>query len=149
MHFSTKCECCGHTSTAYTHKLGKNLVQALRQLVDWYEETKSPAHLQRHLNLTKTQYNNFQKLQYFNLVRNIPEGWLPTPLGIDFIYNRAMVLNTVATIENNVLSSLHGAWKTHKGKEPKLVSVRDIHLISYKTRSEYQLEKSRQLNLNR
>lgn len=65
MKYSETCSCCDHTVTAYTHILNKSLVEALIQLVDFYNVKKCKCRLQNDLNLTKNQYNNFQKLQYF------------------------------------------------------------------------------------
>lgn len=144
MKYQERCESCGHIKTAYTHKLNKLLCQSLRDLIDFYERTKSACNLQRDLNLTKSQYNNFQKLQYWLLVRRAPEGWYPTEHGINFIEGRIFIPNIVATLESEVLGTWHEAWKTHKGNKPKMVSIKDIFLAVWKPRSEYQLEKTGQ-----
>lgn len=147
MKYQEKCPHCGHTKTAFIHKLNKPLVKALRQLVDFYGENGSGCNLQRDLNLTKNQYNNFQKLQYFDLVFKCPEGWFPSAYGMSFILGSSMVFDKVATIESVVLPSYHEAWKTHKGSIPKPISVKEIDIDSWKNRQEYQSEKSRQTSL--
>lgn len=121
------------------------MVNALRQLVDWYESTKLPANLQKDLNLTKNQYNNFQKLQYFGVVQRTEKGWYPTVSGIEFIYGREKIPNRVATIESDVLPDGHPAWNTTE-KFPVLMGVTEIDHTSYKQRLEYQEEKSPQMS---
>jgi len=69
MKYKDTCHCCGHSITAYSHHINKPLVEALRQLVDHYEDRGIACNLQNHLRLTKNQYNNFQKLQHFDVVR--------------------------------------------------------------------------------
>jgi len=147
MKYQEKCPCCGHVRTAFIHKLNKPLVKALRQLVDFYGENKSGCNLQRDLNLTKNQYNNFQKLQYFDLVIKTPEGWLPSAVGMSFILGSCKSWDKVATIESTILNREHEAWKTHKGSVPKPISVQEIDVESWKNRQDYQSEKSRQTTL--
>lgn len=147
MNYQEKCPHCGHIKTAFIHKLNKQLVKALRQLVDFYGENGSGCNLQRDLNLTKNQYNNFQKLQYFDLVFKTKDGWFPTSVGMHFIFGSMSALNKVATIESVVLPSSHEAWKTHKGKIPEPVKVQEIDADSWKNREDYQAEKSRQTTL--
>jgi hypothetical protein len=147
MKYQEKCECCGHIKTAFMHSLNSPLVEALYQLVNFYEDNNRGCCLQDDLNLTKNQYNNFQKLQYFFLVQQTPNGWFPTQDGIKFIYGEHRVLNPVITLESQVLDIYHPAWKTARRRIPKLVGVEEIDNKFYKKRSEYQLEKSRQGNL--
>jgi len=99
--------------------------------------------LQRDLDLTKNQYNNFQKLQYFGLVSRTPKGWFPTPVGIGFIRGDIRVWDKVATLSNVALDSTHQAWKTAT-QLPVLVSVYDIDRESWKKKEEYREEKSSQ-----
>ncbi len=146
MKYQKECECCGHVITAYSHHLNKPLVQALKQLVVWYEDTKKPANLQANLNLSKNQYNNFQKLQYFGLVQRTEKGWYPTDIGFQFIYGEISVYNKVATFGKDILGYDHEAWKKVKVK-PQMVFVEDIDRDSYKTRVDYQNEKSKQKRL--
>jgi len=153
MNYKEKCECCQQQITAYTHNLNKPLVNALRQLVDFYQGTQIDhritgnfCNLARNLKLTHNQLANFQKLRYFDLVFNNKDGWVPTQLGIDFIHGLERVYSPVATFKNEKLPFSHEAWKTHKGA-PILVGVKDIDETSYKPREEYQQEKSNQANL--
>jgi len=146
MKYKQSCECCGHNMTAYTHNLNKPLVNALIQLTNFYWKMHKPANLQKNLNLSKNQYNNFQKLQYFRLVKRIEKGWLPTEDGLDFVDNKIMIQSPVATLGKNILPLYHDAWKTHSGKVRRLY-ISDIIGYQYKTRPEYQEEKSNQASL--
>jgi hypothetical protein len=119
------------------------LVSALRQLVDYYEDNQIPANLQKDLHLTINQYNNFQKLQHFGVVKRILEGYLPTRKGIDFIYGNLSILNSVASLNNETLLPTHRYWDTAK-RQPSYVYVHEICRTSYKQRKEYQSEKSLQ-----
>lgn len=140
MKYQKHCQCCGHTITAYTHKLNKPLVRALKQLVDFYEVSRRPANLQKHLDLTKNQYNNFQKLQYFKLVQHTKEGWLPTLKAIEFIYNRVRIRDNAITFGKDILDYEHEAWR-FKNVRYNYITILEIDVLSYKKREEYQDEK--------
>lgn len=146
MGYSETCNYCGHQITAYSHHLNTPLVGALNQLVDFYEDKGVAANLQRDLNLTKNQYNNFQKLQYFNLVTRTQHGWLPTNLGIKFVYGEESCYDKVATLGKKVLGVSSNLWLEVKIK-PKLINIFSIKGITYKKRPEYQSEKSKQNRL--
>ena len=146
--YQETCECCGNMVTAYIHHLNSPLVSALRQLVDFYEKTSIPANLQNNLSLTKNQYNNFQKLQYFGLVHRTKDGWYPTPLGNEFITGRIDIPVRVATLGKTILPEHHEVWSEAKVKPAKMF-VWEIDEGSYKKRPEYQAEKSMQETLFR
>jgi len=140
MKYKDTCHCCGHSITAYSHHINKPLVEALRQLVDHYEDRGIACNLQNHLRLTKNQYNNFQKLQHFDVVRRTENGWYPTTKGIKFIYGDCQVWNKVSSMGNETLSHNHECWDNIKTK-PELIFVQDIDETSYKQRKEYQADK--------
>ena len=81
--YSSHCTLCGHTMRLYAHSINKPLVSALTQAF----KQEGSFNLQKDLKLTKNQYNNFQKLQYWGLVEK--QGgttyWIITELGRDFI----------------------------------------------------------------
>jgi len=145
MKYQKKCECCGHLVTAYTHNLNVPLARALRTLVDLYEARREPIAL-GELGLTTSQYTNFSHLQYFGLVLNTPEGWVPEELGIDFIYGRAFVLNPAGVMGGKVLSPGHEAWATHRGGRAE-TWIQELDEGSYKQRVDYQRERSASLRL--
>lgn len=90
--YEEKCECCGHIKVLYQHKLNKPMVSALAQL---YKKNK-PANLQKELNLTKNQYNNFQKIQHMGLVEGMGSSsmWRITDKGVKFITGRISVCSS-------------------------------------------------------
>jgi hypothetical protein len=141
MKFTYDCECCGHKLVAYTHKLNKMMVSSLEQLVEFYDQNHRRANLQKDLHLTKNQYANFQKLQYFELVHRDSNGWLPTQKGSDFIAGKVWVPNTVGTLGKKILEPDHPAWETHQ-RRIDWVKVGDYIPTTYKQREEYQDEKS-------
>lgn len=135
-----ECPVCGHITCVYSHHLNRALVSALRQLVDFYESTRNPANLQKNLSLTKNQYNNFQKLQYFNLVHRAgSSGWVPSMNGMRFIHGEMRIRNTALTFGRQILSYDHEAWQDRKYR---LVGVVDIDATSYKKPEAYKAEKS-------
>lgn len=147
MSYQETCHHCGHVNTAYAHTLNTGLVQALRQLVDYYHRNKRAVKsIQSELELTKNQFCNFQKLQYFDLARKTPFGWFPSDRGVAFIQGELQVEKTVATIASEVLPYEHPYWRTKAYPTP--VYVWQIDEKSYKRRTEYQFEKSKQTVLS-
>lgn len=140
MNYTSNCSHCGHQITAYSHSLNAPLVQALEQLNNFYFLKKRGCNLQKDLTLTKNQYNNFQKLQYFGLVARTENGWLPTQLGSNFLRGGVAVVNPVATFGKEILESMHEAWKTSK-KKPSPVHISQIKNYTWKGREAYKEEK--------
>jgi hypothetical protein len=140
MKYNKQCECCGNKVTAYSHNLNAPLVQAFEQLVKFYLAKNRGASLQKDLNLTKNQYNNFQKLQYFGLVANYGNGWTPTLLGLGFITGDKGIMNPVGTFGKEILSNYHEAWRT-TDRKPKLTHISQVKGYTWKGRDEYQEEK--------
>jgi len=145
MKYSKQCECCGHIETAFTYTLNVGKVSALRKLVDYYEVTKKPVQL-GDLKITNSQYTNFCHLVYFGLAKHVSGGWEPTEKGILFIENKISVMVPQVVMNGKVLEDDHEAWATHT-KERKIVTVRDIHELSYKKYGEYAEEVDRPVTL--
>lgn len=78
------CSHCGATICEYRHKLSEGLCKSLIRLYRF----GSPAQL-RDLNLHYTDANNFQKLQYWNLIEHVRDGevtkWAITEKGESFV----------------------------------------------------------------
>lgn len=139
MKYEQKCGHCGSKKVAYTHRLNRPLVSALAELATFYDKTNRPCNLQRDLHLTKNQYNNFQKLQYFGLVRRTQGGWYPTIIAFDFLSGKGRIPDTSASMSGDALEYAHEAWKTHE-KRLRMVSVNDYLETTYKRQKEYQQE---------
>lgn len=120
------------------------MVKALSQLVEFYENMKAGANLQKDLQLTKNQYNNFQKLQHLKLVIRTANGWYPSMMGIEFIHGERSVFCTAASMGNITVNYNHPFWE---GKLPPAKYVHEIDTFSYKQRPEYQEEKSDQTSI--
>lgn len=103
MNYKKQCECCGHQITAYSHNINAQLANALEQLVEFFIKTGHGCNLQKDLKLSKNQYNNFQKLQYFGLVHRNDNGWIPTSKGVNFINGEATIEVPVATFGKEIL----------------------------------------------
>jgi len=140
MKYSKQCGCCGHLVTAYSHNINAQMVQALEQVVDYYMKYSKGCNLQKHLKLTKNQYNNFQKLQYFGVVVNTETGWIPTRLGVGFIRGEMAIMNPVATFGKEILGQFHEAWYT-ADKKPKQTYIHQIKNYEYKGRESYKEER--------
>ena len=65
------CEECGARMKRYWHTLSPGLVGTLRKFGNVVKPNNNMIHLQKHLDLDKNEYNNFQKLQYFGLVAKL------------------------------------------------------------------------------
>ena len=141
MKYSDVCTQCDHVVTAYTHNLNYQLVGALEQIVLFHLKQDRVCNLQKDLDLTKNQYNNFQKLQYFGLVEHTEKGWNPTEKGIGFIRGKSVVYNKVATYGKEILPNDHVAWKSEK-RQPKMIHIGGIKNYVWKPKAEYQLEKT-------
>ena len=87
------CHECGAKKVIYRHRLNKGLVTGLRALYDAGGVAKLSA-----LNLTVSQHNNFQKLQYWEFVEKAGESrWKITRHGNYFIRLKTHASNTVKT----------------------------------------------------
>lgn len=97
-----KCQTCGAAIVEYKHGMNHGLVTGLIRL---YEHRK-PVNI-RQLKLTRSAWDNFQKLRYWELVAKytapgkdpMKKGgiWTITQLGIDFVTGRAVVPKYVWT----------------------------------------------------
>jgi len=87
------CEHCGAKLTGRWESLSAGLGNVLIMFAKEVKNIgKNCIHLQKDLKLTKNQYNNFQKLQYFGMVAKIKDEtkiksgyWFLTKKAIDFL----------------------------------------------------------------
>lgn len=107
----TKCENCGANMKVWIHSLTPGLVNTLikfgRVAISKKVRGKNTAiHLQNEAMLTKNEYNNFQKLRYFDLVmtdEKMRGSWILTMRGYDFLRNKITVSRKVHTFRNSVV----------------------------------------------
>lgn len=105
------CLHCGSKLTGRWETLSQGLC---RTLVKFYEASNGrPVHLQKDCSFTKTEFNNFQKLKYFQLVTKTETAgvWKLTGIGLEFVKNRLEVFRQVYVFRNEVTSHSEGAVK--------------------------------------
>lgn len=109
MKYSNKCECCGHKSNAFTHKLNSGIIDAFIVFVQRFYETGQPVNINTDINLTHNQLANFRKLKFFSLIMKTSKSgyWVPTDMGVSFYHGAMAVPDTVATMNNKVLPGDH------------------------------------------
>jgi hypothetical protein len=101
----TKCPTCGSNTTGRWERLTPGIVRSLIKMWQVVHSTnKNSVHLQQQCDFSKNEYNNFQKLRYFGLVR--PTGargrWLITRRGGHFIHGRAKVNAKLLIFQNGI-----------------------------------------------
>lgn len=108
------CPCCGRKIVEYKHKLNKVLIKGLRSLKD-----AGGCERIDNLNLSSSEFNNFQKLGYFGLaVRSgINSKWQITTKGVKF-------LGGVGRCEDYVIT-LNGRVIAKSGNEVLISDVKD------------------------
>lgn len=117
----SKCPYCGANMKAYWHTLTPGLVSGLVEAIKFVvSHSRNSFHLQRDLNLSKSMYNNFQKLRFHALVAKIDEKpgyWLITNRGGQFLRGEIEVPRQVLTFRNKV--------QTHSGDKVHMRQFRD------------------------
>ena len=94
------CEHCGAKMVTYKHKMNKGLCKGLIVL----DRHGGKAKLAELTELNYNQRNNFQKLQYWNLiVKNIEtKEWTMTTWGKDFLLGKVAVQKNALTYRNEL-----------------------------------------------
>ncbi len=125
------CEYCGANMVEYKHSLSKALVIGLSRI---YDHGK-PVNLKR-LKLTRSQWDNFQKLRYWDLVEQWVDTkgkrksgfWRITKIGKDFVTCKKKVMKSVWTYRGETVRF-----------DGKMIDISDVD-VNYKTRPEYAME---------
>lgn len=103
------CANCGESMKAYWHSLTSGLVGDLIKAIEFVRtNNKNCFHLAKDLQLTKSQYNNFQKLRFHALVAKDKDHkeagyWLITKRGGQFLRGEVEVPRRVQTFRNSVI----------------------------------------------
>jgi DNA-directed RNA polymerase subunit RPC12/RpoP len=89
MNDDVRCPHCGAKIVRYKHRMNRNLLVALHRL--WRFAGRSPVNI-KELNLTRNQWDNFQKLRYWDLVaKSAHRGeWFVTWKGYRFLTNSGL-----------------------------------------------------------
>lgn len=126
MLYEKRCECCGHVERVYFHSLNKPMILALQKLCDYYLTHRKRVKL-HDLGLNNNDFNNFQKLQYWNLVHRTEEGYLPTGRAYNFMIGNFNIETTVGTWNGQLIGYDHEAWLLRK-KSNELVNISNYNL---------------------
>lgn len=107
---SDKCERCGASLRAYFHTLTPGLVRVLIKIITAvHKKGKNSVHLQRDMELTKTEYANAQKLRFHGLIAHADPNnknsglWLVSAKGGAFLRGEISVPKRVKTFRNKVM----------------------------------------------
>jgi hypothetical protein len=121
------CPTCNHSSAFYWHRLSVGLVGTLIKIRGGVgEKNENSIHLQKDLSgkneLSKTEYNNAQKLRFHGLIAHDKEAgagyWLITARGGMFLRGELSVPLKVKTLNNRVIDhddmtvSIRDVWQT-------------------------------------
>jgi len=99
----TTCPHCGAKTVTYRHVLNQGLITSLIKLASAGGEAKTS-----DLDLTYTQRNNFQKLQYFSLTmkeKGKRHVWIMTPLARDFLHHDKAIHSVVWTYRGGLVKA--------------------------------------------
>lgn len=107
------CPCCGASMKMHWHRLSKGLANTLIEFKKEILKRKiNKIHIKDECRLSKTQFNNFQKLRYHGLVAKYKnpitkahEGgyWLLTRRGNLFLKNELAIPLKVQTFRNKIV----------------------------------------------
>lgn len=134
------CHSCGHIDTAYSHRLNLPLLTALKKLVEFHRKFNRTllAEEFEQLGLTYNQISNFQKLKYFDLVRNYDSKWFPTAKGMMFVDGTLAIPSGVVTFKGYKVEKEHPAYR----RDFPIVYFSEITEKLYKRKEEYAAEKA-------
>lgn len=119
----TRCRCCTGSLKMFWQPLSPALVDCLKLIADKVQETGVNAVQKRDLDMTHSQYGNFQKLRYFALIHhvkddegnNIPATWLVTRQGWAFLRGQWQPHARVQTFQNRI-----------QRRSPETVTIHDV-----------------------
>ena len=102
------CPCCGQRTIKRRHCLNAILVRALSVLAAEGNGCAKLREIEPFLN--KSEYNNFQKLQYFGLIEKIPRTryWKITEVGVNFLNGNTAAPSYVWVRNKMVLDTMIG-----------------------------------------
>lgn len=113
------CNSCGASMKMWWHMLTPGLVGDLIKAIEFVKRNgKNEFHLQKNLNLSKTEFTNFQKLRYHGLITQVKGKvgfWLITKRGGAFLRNEEAIPAGVMTFRNKV-----------EGHTPEMVRITDF-----------------------
>lgn len=118
------CPQCGAKMNKYWHNLTRGLVDSfIKFSLAVRSKNANSVHLQTDVQLTKNQYNNFQKLRFFGLVAKVKDKngnrkagyWLVTKNGGAFLRGELAMPRRVRTFRNKIID-----------KDENLVYIKEV-----------------------
>jgi hypothetical protein len=105
------CECCGAKLMARWERLSPLLVRCLVSLyIRVHEKGLNNVSISKELHLSKTEYNNFQKLRFHAMIAHVkdhPGNWLITKRGAQFLSGTISVPLKVKIFRNHIQEHSH------------------------------------------
>lgn len=105
----SKCPHCGASMKMYWHRLNSGLVHALVKVYTRVVEKNENKVSKKELNLTHSEYGNFQKLRFHALIAKYKENgqwvrgtWLLTHRGAQFLRGEIQIPRKVQTFRNKI-----------------------------------------------
>jgi len=101
------CETCGQTIAPRKESVGKGIIRSLYKMAKYIKKTGiNNVHPEKDLELTTSEYNNFQKLRYHGLVakgKSDAGYWLITHKGYGFLNNQLGTAKYVEVFNNRIV----------------------------------------------
>lgn len=140
MNFHDTCPHCGRRVTAYVVHLNAQLLEAFVLFAEARIVANGPIE-KAGLELSHSQYGNFQKLRHFRLIeRRESNTWEMTPHGWGFLMGQMSVYSPAAQFGNTTLDADHPAWATHK-ESRQTVRIGDVLPSDWQQRADYVAQK--------
>jgi DNA-directed RNA polymerase subunit M/transcription elongation factor TFIIS len=101
------CDHCGASMKKHWHSITPGLATALVKFrLAVHNKNSNSIHLQSEINLTKNEYNNFQKLRFHALIAKTGKTgyWLLTHRGAQFLNGEMAIPERVETFRNRVVA---------------------------------------------
>jgi hypothetical protein len=129
------CANCQAGMKMFWHMMSPGLVGCLIKAIEFVKINKNHFHLTKDLNLSKTEYNNFQKLRFHGLIAhsgNKAGYWLITKRGGSFLRDEIEIPDGVKTFRNKV-----------EGHSEKMIKISDFRgkFPSFQSEFAYEFKK--------
>lgn len=133
------CANCHASMKMFWHNITPGLVGCLIKAIEYVKKNGNHFNLQKDLNLSKTEYNNFQKLRFHGLIAHSGDKvgyWLITKRGGAFLRNEVAIPAGVKTFRNRV-----------EGHTEEMVRISDFknQYPTFQTEFAYEFKKQEEI----